>query len=327
MRLSPLQALTIANLVCSLPSAVLSLIDKSPITWLTFVVLVQIHAILLGLPLFSLLTSRGWANRVTSAISGVIVGALPMGLILSSMSGPGVRLGETVSIGALSGLAVGFLSYLLVAKQSARVEVRSRTVEQPERKAQPSQVPVTMKTSAGNPLLIKDPIIGFINLFGNEGLALAQTDRSNIASVFSTASKIETERFPRCNVLFIYGEIEPSGRVSGRPYSLRDIIRASGAYIAVVASNTSPSVLSSKEFGEYLKRKNDWPANIVITVDRNGDQFGKFFKALFVEMNAGATMPSAWVKLAPQGPSMNADNPGTLVLLEAGHIAFASSKK
>lgn len=180
-------------------------------------------------------------------------------------------------------------------------------------------------TSAEKPYVIGNPTIGFLNLAGNDGDRLAQHDRGQLSSVFAATSNIESNKVPRCNVLFLYCALAPSGKISAQAYSLRDIIQAAGAHIAVVASDIPHGVVTSSEFAQFLQSKNDWPANIVITLNRNGDAFSRFFKNLFSQMHHGTTMPHAWVKLAPQGPASNADQPGTVVLLEAGHIAFAMS--
>ncbi len=181
----------------------------------------------------------------------------------------------------------------------------------------------TQVTSASSPYVIRNPTIGFLNLSGDEGRRLAQRDHGELSSEFAMASDIESEKIPRCNVLFVYCALEVSGKISAQPYSLRDLIRAAGAHIAVVATEIPHEVVTNTEFNHFLQSKDDWPANIVVTLNRNGEAFGRFFKTLFSQMRTGMTMPLAWVKLAPQGPAANSDNPGTIVLLEAGHIAFA----
>ena len=80
------------------------------------------------------------------------------------------------------------------------------------------------------------------------------------------------------------------------------------------------------DFAQMLQSRGDWSANIVITLNRNGDTFSPFFRSLFADMRLGTSMPMAWAKLAPQGPQARSDIPGTLCLLEAGHIAFGVAK-
>jgi hypothetical protein len=202
--------------------------------------------------------------------------------------------------------------------------VQRKFARNPVKTQPPTQT--TQVTSAKSPFVINNPTIGFLNLSGNEGKELARHDRDELSSGFSAASDIESEKIPKCNVLFLYCTLDTAGKISKQPYSLRDLIQASGAHIAVVASEIPHNIVTSSEFHRFLQSKNDWPANIIITLNRNGEAFGRFFKILFSLMRVGMTMPLAWVKLAPQGPANDADNPGTLALLEAGHIAFAAAE-
>lgn len=178
-------------------------------------------------------------------------------------------------------------------------------------------------TSAASPYVINNPTIGFLNLTGDEGERLAKHDFVELSSEFEKVREIESGKIPKCDVLILYCALDPRGKILGQSYSLRDVLRAAGARIAVIASDIPHSIVTSSEFNRFLQSKNDWPANVIITLNRNGEAFGRFFKNLFSEMHAGTTMPKAWVKLAPQGPVSNADHPGTVALLEAGHIAFA----
>jgi hypothetical protein len=180
----------------------------------------------------------------------------------------------------------------------------------------------TQTTSATNPYVIRNPSLGLLNLMGEAGSAMLKQDHDDFANQFSTSINVGTDQVLKCNVLFVYCLLEPSGRIAGQQFSLRDVIKATGAHIVVVASENPPDVLTSSEFGQFLNSKGNWPANIIITVNRNGDTFGEFFKKLFTQMHAGITMPLAWVKLAPQGPGGHADCPGTIALLEAGHVTF-----
>lgn len=207
-----------------------------------------------------------------------------------------------------------FLQQLILWSQ--RKGIKNQTESQ-------SPADATQVTSAANPYVITNPTIGFLNLAGDEGKRMAQHDRGELSSEFSAASDIESDKIPRCNVLFLYCTLDASGKISAQQHSLRDLIRAAGAHIAVIASEIPHGVVTNSEFNRFLQSKNDWPANIIITMNRNGEAFGRFFKSLFSQMRTGTTMPLAWVKLAPQGPAANADNPGTVALLEAGHIAFA----
>src|SRR5262245_26489946 len=63
-------------------------------------------------------------------------------------------------------------------------------------------------------------------------------------------------------------------------------------------------------------------ANLIITNNRNGAAFGRFFRSLFQLMHTGVSMPMAWVQLAPQGPSQSPDLPGMICLMGAGQVTF-----
>ena len=98
---------------------------------------------------------------------------------------------------------------------------------------------------------------------------------------------------------------------------------SAGAHIGVLASELAPDLLSHPEFMKGLPGSRDWPANIVITLRRNGEHFGRFFHQLFTFMLAGTSMPTAWVQLAPQvREQQRPDIPATICLMEAGHIVF-----
>ncbi len=178
-------------------------------------------------------------------------------------------------------------------------------------------------TTADNPYIISSPSLAFANLAGNAGKSLMDQDRRSLEDVFRGRILVADQTLPRCNVLFVYCALDSSGHISGASFTFRDLIKGAGAHIAVIASELQPTLLSNPEFGKTLQAKNDWPANMVITLNRNGEHFGTFFHRLFLDMHAGTTMPMAWVKLVPQGPHQPRDVPGTICLMEAGHIAFA----
>ncbi|HEY5705181.1 MAG TPA: hypothetical protein VIS96_06375 [Terrimicrobiaceae bacterium] len=164
---------------------------------------------------------------------------------------------------------------------------------------------------------IQSPRLGFLNLKGAAGEQTLAEDRSAFASMFNTTLESATQP-PPCDVLFIYCDIERDGRISGTTAGVRDLIRDSGARVAVVASeNPSECLIASGKKTGYGH------ANLVLTLERRGAVFPAFFSRLFVEMMNGTPMPLAWVKLAPQIPGHDhADCPGTIFAAEAGQIAF-----
>ena len=180
--------------------------------------------------------------------------------------------------------------------------------------------------TVNDPYIIPKPKLGMWNLIGDAGAALLAQDQADLGPLFANSVQVGTQSVPRCNVLFLYCALDASTRVAGQSFSMRDVIKAARAHIAVLAADIPTAVLSSREFGQSLSARNDWPANIVITLNRNGEHFGRFFKELFSQMQAGVTMPMAWVTLAPQGPVQRKDIPGSICLMEAGHIAFGPKK-
>jgi hypothetical protein len=191
------------------------------------------------------------------------------------------------------------------------------------RAAMPVQAarPVT----AASPLVITQPTISFVNLLGPDGAALLADDETTIGPLFRGNVQVEAMPAVRADVLFVYCAIERSGQVVGQALSLRDLIGRSGARVAVVASDIAPGVLMDPGFQKSLSRGNNPPVNLVLTGNRNGENFGRFFKSLFELMGAGLPMPSAWGKLVPQTPHQPSDVPGTICLMEAGPVVFGKT--
>ena len=174
-----------------------------------------------------------------------------------------------------------------------------------------------VKTTADHPFVIASPTIGFLNLKGAEGGRLLESDSSVLAPLFPGVAN-STQAPPRCQVLFIYCDLDAAGAVPGGHGSVRDLIKAAGAYVAVVASENAPEA--------YIKAmhvQNGWNANIALVLDRRSDKFAQFFRRLFEAMFTGQSMLMAWVALAPQIPGRDDPNvPGTIMLAEAGHVVF-----
>ena len=181
-------------------------------------------------------------------------------------------------------------------------------------------------TTIDRPYVIENASLGLLNLVGEAADDLLARDRADLAPVFAGRVQVSTRAVPRCNLLFLYCALDTSARVSGTEFSLRGVIKAAGAHVAVVASEVPAEILMAPGFGSSLGSARDWSANIVITMNRNGDSFGRFFRELFSQMQDGKTMPMAWVTLAPQVPQQSDDIPGTVCLMEAGHIAFGARK-
>ena len=174
----------------------------------------------------------------------------------------------------------------------------------------------TVTTTAANPYRIPKPVVGFVCVTP-EFEALMEADKAALGPLFFEA-RSSTEMIVPCHVLFLYCRIDGSGALPGVQMRIRDFVKAAGACIAVVASENA-----GENYLQALDPKIDWPANIVLVVDRRGGAFTKFFQDLFGAMKGGTSMLMAWVKLAPQVPNQDhPECPSSLMLAEAGHITF-----
>ncbi len=175
------------------------------------------------------------------------------------------------------------------------------------------------ETTADNVFCIPRPTIGFVNLLNEAGTSLVESDHAQLAPLFASA-QVSNDAILKCHVLFLYCVFDDIGQIQGTHLRVRDIIKAAGAYVAVVASDNNPD-----HCFKAVEPENDWPANIVLVMNRRADKFSMFFSRLFQMMGKGESMLMAWVKLAPQMPANeHPDCPVSALLPEAGHIAFAS---
>lgn len=164
---------------------------------------------------------------------------------------------------------------------------------------------------------IVSPRFGILNLKGAAAEPLISEDMTALAPVLGQPNR-SMDATPQCDVLLLYCDIDRSGTVRNAKVGFREIIRDSGATIVVVASeNDADAYIAAgkdKGFGR---------ANLVMTLQRNGDVFASFFARLFADMKRGVSMPVAWVKLAPQIPGHeHSDCPGTIFACEAGQVTF-----
>jgi hypothetical protein len=173
---------------------------------------------------------------------------------------------------------------------------------------------------------IERPKIAFLNLGGPSCAALATEDQAAIADLFHGNIHISSERVPICDVLFVYCAFEPSGAIVGQVSSLRDLIGRSRASVAVVASEVPSEFMPN--ISKSPTQGHNPPVNLVITNNRNGEAFSRFFRSLFQLMQTGVPMPMAWVQLAPQGrPTGPQDrNPGLICLMGAGQVTFGTRR-
>jgi hypothetical protein len=173
------------------------------------------------------------------------------------------------------------------------------------------------RTTSDRPFVIQNPVAGFLNLQGDRGKALLESDIREFALFFSDC-RTSASDVPRCQVLFVYCDIDPSGRIQGTPDPLRALAMWAGAYVTIVATAND-----MEAYKKTLEAKVDWTSNIVLVLDRKDSGFSNFFCRLFEMMNKGTSMLMAWVKLAPQGPGQGGtEGPASVLLAEAGHVTF-----
>jgi hypothetical protein len=173
------------------------------------------------------------------------------------------------------------------------------------------------KRSRRRPLIIRSPRFGILNLIGPAAEPLIAADTKALTPVLGVPVRGSTLT-PFCDVLFIYSDIGASGGVGTGPDTLRDLIAKLRAPLVVVASENSGDAYIASTKGKTHGR-----ANLVMTLSRHGDAFPTFFVRLFTDMKKGTSMPMAWVKQAPQGPSRKHESlPSTIFACEAGQLVF-----
>ncbi len=175
----------------------------------------------------------------------------------------------------------------------------------------------SVRTTVDRPFRISSPNIGFLNLQGAQGAALAEADQIALSPLF-IASNASTDIVPKCAVLFIYCTLDANGKIVGSSFGVRQLIKEAGAYVAVVASGNQPEA-----YIKAMGNPNDWHANIALVIDRKADKFAIFFRRLFEAMFNEQSMLTVWVELAPQIPGYDhPDAPNTIMAAEAGHVTF-----
>jgi hypothetical protein len=177
--------------------------------------------------------------------------------------------------------------------------------------------PSSQVTTHARPFVIHNPVVGFLNLQGERGTAVLESDSRALSSLFSEC-RTSISEVPRCQVLFAYCDVDPTGRIANTTDSLGGLAKRAGAYIAIVANANGADA-----YKKALEARGDWNANLVLVLDRKGPAFSSFFRRLFEKMSSGTSMLTAWVELAPQIPGAEHEGmPASFMVAEAGHITF-----
>lgn len=161
--------------------------------------------------------------------------------------------------------------------------------------------------------------IGFANLSGADFNTLVSEDEKVLSPLFARSKIGTVQNIPSAEVLFVYAHLNEDGTIKGvNNLNIRKIIQDTHAQIVVLA--TANSVTGIKNAVAIPGPKT---ANIVFTLDRKENGFSRFFQELFVKMQDGTHMLSAWTALASQNPQANhAYIPVTILLAEGGKLAF-----
>jgi hypothetical protein len=228
-----------------------------------------------------------------------------------------------------SAVPISKLNPVLVEQSGVRIEpvaqwsMRAAQAEQQQEIIAEARqaMPATPARVAAPPLVIAQPAIAFVNWCGARCETMVAWDCAQIGELFGDKVVTSTGAIPRCDVLFLYCDFTASG-IAGQS-SVRDLIRESGARIAVIATELPPDLMSKNEFPKSLDRGKSQPVNLVFVMRRNGLAFRRFFRALFQHMLDGESMTLAWMKLAPQVPHLQPpDMPVIMCLTEAPSVTF-----
>ena len=173
------------------------------------------------------------------------------------------------------------------------------------------------RRSRRRPLVIRSPRFGILNLKGPTAEPLIAADIEALTPVLGVPVR-GLALTPFCDVLFLYCDIDSNGGIGNGSGTLRDLIAKLRAPLVVVASENSGDAYIASTKGQTHGR-----ANLVMTLSRRGEAFPTFFVQLFKDMKKGTSMPMAWVKQAPQGPTKKHESlPSTIFACEAEQLVF-----
>ena len=167
-------------------------------------------------------------------------------------------------------------------------------------------------------MVISSPRLGIIDYIGEAGSAMVTGDIGFLNNIFGKAVN-SINSVPECDVLFVYCEINKDGTIKQSPLKLREIIQASHATIVVIASENE-----GDNYIAAVKAAGQGQANLVMTLQRQGDSFSGFYNKLFGLMFKGVPMPVAWNEIAPQIPNSEHQGiPDSIFVCERGQVTFS----
>lgn len=160
--------------------------------------------------------------------------------------------------------------------------------------------------------------IGFANLAGDDLRPMMQADEAALSPLFARSRVVADHQIPGAEVLLVYAHLNEDGTIKGPTTTgLRQVVQMTQSPIVVLASPNSPLSLRNA-----VALPGPKSANLVLVLDRKGAALGRFLRSLFEKMRDGKDMLSAWVEIAPQGPDGSPHQPATMLVAEAGKIAF-----
>jgi hypothetical protein len=187
--------------------------------------------------------------------------------------------------------------------------------------ASSSQSTLTPPSTAGQ---TRSASLGLFNLLGSAAHQAVAQDSTMLAPVFRNKVLIghgQNPKFkgeiPECNILMLYGHIDSSLVLSGggSSYTLPELAKASAAQLIVVASDTPVQTLTDPKFVRSLSGWSGPAPVVIVTLDRKGDGFLKFFLQYFLRLVMGSSVTQGWVDLAPQGPNFDHWGPAAICFM------------
>jgi hypothetical protein len=157
--------------------------------------------------------------------------------------------------------------------------------------------------------------LGVFDATGGGATDLIAADTAALGHLFRDV-RVGTSEPPSCTALLIYCRFGRQGEIVGHSQDLGEVIATAAAPIVIVASPHTGARYDT------VSRHSSWTAsNLVLTLDRHGDAFPRFLERLFTLMVGGMSMPRAWSKIAPQGPTHD-EGPDLIFDCALGQIAL-----